>query len=62
MGRDSQDEHIARQTALEEALASVRMEGLEPPPSFHEVAARFVNGELTIEQLIEAIHAGRKRP
>jgi len=55
------DERRARQIALEEALASVRMEGLEPPPSFHELAARFVDGELTIEQVIEAIHAGRKR-
>jgi hypothetical protein len=52
-------DRIAREEALEEALASVRMEGLEPPASFHEAAARFVAGELSLEDLIRELRPGR---
>jgi hypothetical protein len=41
-----------RRHAVEEALASVRIEGLEPPPEFHELASRFVAGELGIDELL----------
>ncbi|HLH16199.1 MAG TPA: antitoxin VbhA family protein [Bryobacteraceae bacterium] len=48
-------ERMSRQAALEEALASVRMEGLEPSPAFHAAAARFVAGELSLEEMLELI-------
>lgn len=40
---------------MEDALASVRMEGLEPSPEALRIHQRYVDGELTIEQMGEAI-------
>jgi hypothetical protein len=55
------DEQRARETAIEEALASVRMEGLEPPPSFHRAAAQFVAGELTLDEFTRFFDRTQRR-
>ena len=44
---------------VRQALASVRMEGLEPGDDAHSIYQRYVDGELTVEQMgaeIQALH------
>ena len=44
---------------MRQALASVRLEGLEPGEEAHSVYRRYVDGELTLDQMgaaIEALH------
>jgi len=40
---------------IADALASVRMEGLEPSPEALQIHQRYVEGELTIDQMGQAI-------
>ena len=47
---------------IENALASGRLEGLEPSPEALAIFQRYINGELTLEQMGAAIdeHADRE--
>lgn len=55
----SQDglERAQRKAAAEQALASIRLEGLEPTESAKAIVARYISGELTIEELVEEIRS-----
>ncbi len=44
-----------RAQEMDNALASGRMEGLEPSPGAMAIFQRFVDGELTMEQMSKAI-------
>ena len=44
-----------RARAIDNALASGRMEGLEPSPGAMAIFQRYVDGELTMEQMGRAI-------
>jgi hypothetical protein len=50
-------ERSVRQDAIDQALASVRLEGLEPTEEAMAIARRFAGGELTIAQMGEEIRA-----
>ena len=52
-------ERIKRQDAVRQALASVRMEGLEPGDEAKAIFQRYVDGGLTLDQMgaeIKALH------
>ncbi len=58
-------ERAKRLNEVSQALASVRLEGLEPGPEAHSIYQRYVDGELTLEQMgaeIEALHAREYGP
>jgi len=40
-----------RQLAIENALATVRLEGLEPSDETKDIFDRYVNGEITADQM-----------
>ena len=46
---------IQREREVENALASVRMEGLEPPAEAHGIFQRYVNGDLTLLEMGHAV-------
>ena len=46
-----------RAKEIENALASGRLEGLEPSPGTIAIFQRYINGELTMEQMGAAIDA-----
>ena len=48
-------ERAERALRIEDALASVRMEGLEPSPAVLEIYQRHVDGELSSEELDRAM-------
>jgi hypothetical protein len=50
-------ERAERQARIERATASVRLEGLEPTDAAKSIFERYVSGELTIEDMGEAIRA-----
>ena len=57
--RNDRRDHIAN------ALASVRLEGLEPTPAALAIFDRYESGEISIEQMgaeIRALHAREFRP
>jgi hypothetical protein len=51
-----------RAREIENTLASGRLEGLEPSPEAMAIFQRYINGELTLEQMGAAIdeHADRE--
>lgn len=52
-------ERVKRLDQVRQALASVRLEGLEPGDEAQSIYQRYVNGELTLEELgaeIEKLH------
>ena len=52
------DEECAkRRDDLEQALASVRLEGLEPGEDAHAIFERYMDGDLTFEQVGSEIHS-----
>lgn len=48
-------EALLRQEALDNALADLRLEGLAPTPAVLALCERFVQGEVTEEQLVRDI-------
>jgi Antitoxin VbhA len=46
---------LQREREVENALASVRMEGLEPPAEAKSVFQRYVNGDLSLEEMDRAV-------
>lgn len=50
----TKQERARRQREVENALASVRMEGLEPPDDAKALFQRYVDGELTSDALEQA--------
>ena len=48
-------ERAQRALGMEDALASVRMEGLEPSMEAKAIFQRYVDGELTLEEMGRAI-------
>jgi hypothetical protein len=46
---------IEREREVENALASVRMEGLEPPAEAREIFQRYVDGDATLEEMGRAV-------
>jgi hypothetical protein len=48
-------ERLSRQRAVEKALANLRLEGLYPATSDRVTLEQFIEGELTEEQLANAI-------
>ena len=55
----TEQERAKRLDEVRQALASVRLEGLEPGQEVHFIYQRYVDGELTLEQMgaeIEALH------
>ena len=53
----SEQERAKRQQAVDNSLASVRLEGLEPNDAGHAIFRRYVDGELTIDEMDEEIRA-----
>ena len=54
-----------RAAQIDNALASVRMEGLEPSEEAHSIFQRYVDGELTETQMgaaLDALHDRRYGP
>jgi hypothetical protein len=52
-------ERVDRGAEIEQALASVRLEGLEPGDAAKAIFQRYVDGELSLEQIgmeIRALH------
>jgi hypothetical protein len=55
----TEQERAKRLDQVRQALASVRLEGLEPGDDAQSIYQRYVDGELTLEQMgaeIEALH------
>ena len=50
-------ERAAREARIERAIASVRLEGLEPTAGGIAIFRRYVEGELTIDEMDEEIRA-----
>lgn len=50
-------ERAERRAAAERALASVRLEGLEPTESAKAIFQRYIAGELTIDEMVQEIQA-----
>jgi hypothetical protein len=46
---------IQREREVENALASVRMEGLEPSAEARDIFHRYVEGDLTLEEMGRAV-------
>jgi Antitoxin VbhA len=53
----SEEERARRQEAVEYAYASARLEGFTPSAFADEMNRRFINGEVTSEELTSAILA-----
>lgn len=63
MAIDTQSNQREKRTRdFANALASVRMEGLEPSAGAHAIFQRYLDGDLSLEQAAEAIreHADRE--
>ena len=59
------EERARRRDIWEQALASVRLEGLEPDDDVHVIWDRFMDGELTLEQVgkeIDILHDRKYGP
>ena len=55
----TEQDRIKRRSEVQQALASVRLEGLEPGEVAQSIYQRYADGELTLEQMgaeIEALH------
>jgi hypothetical protein len=50
-------EGLLRRKAVENAVADLRLEGLAPPADARLLFEQFVQGELTEEQLVDAVGA-----
>lgn len=46
------EEQEQRRTALRDALAQVRLEGLEPHPAFFTYAEAYIRGDITIDEAV----------
>jgi hypothetical protein len=55
--RITDEERATRESRIERAMASVRLEGLEPTDGAKEIFRRYVEGELTIDEMDEEIRA-----
>ena len=53
----SDREREERQTQVGRALASVRLEGLDPSRAAMAIFDRYVNGELTVHEMVAEIHS-----
>jgi hypothetical protein len=61
----TEQERAKRADEVRQALASVRLEGLEPGDEAQSIYQRYVDGKLTIEQMgaeIEALHDRQHGP
>jgi hypothetical protein len=54
-------ERAARRNGIEQSMASVRLEGLEPSDEAKAIAQRYVQGELTVEEMGAEIRAMNAR-
>jgi len=61
MTNSTDQERAARQDCIDQSLASVRLEGLEPSEDAKAIFEQFVNGELTVDEMGEAIRAMHAR-
>ena len=50
-------ERVQRRARIERAIASVRLEGLEPTAAARAIFNRYVSGELTIDEMGAEIRA-----
>ena len=55
--RNTDQERIERQTRVARALASVRLEGLEPTEAAKAVFDRYISGDLTTQEMAAEIQA-----
>ena len=55
------EEQEQRRTALRDALAQVRLEGLEPHPAFFAYAEAYIRGEITIDEAVARFVADIQR-
>jgi hypothetical protein len=55
--RITDEERHRRQAAIDQSLASVRLEGLEPSEDAKAIARRYIEGELTVIEMGEEIRA-----
>jgi hypothetical protein len=53
----TEEERVARQARVSRAVASVRLEGLEPTSSATVIFDRYAAGDLTIERMAAEIRA-----
>ena len=51
----SDQARVEREKGIENALASVRMEGLEPPEEAKAIFQRYIDGDLSAEAMGKAI-------
>jgi hypothetical protein len=61
----TKEERAKREDEVRQALASVRLEGLEPGVEALSVYRRYVDGDLTLQQMgaeIEALHDRKYGP
>ena len=61
----TEQQRAERLDEVRQALASVRLEGLEPGEDAHSIYQRYVDGELTLEQMgaeIQALHDRKYGP
>jgi len=52
-----QEARAWRERFVENAVANVRLEGLEPSPKALEIWQRYIEGEVSVEQVGELIRA-----
>jgi hypothetical protein len=61
----SQEERAKREEDYRQAVAGLRLEGLEPGAEANAIFRRYVNGELTLDEMgseIDKLHERRLRP
>jgi len=56
-GKLTEEGCLERTRDVQMEVASARMQGLEPIPEFFRIAARYVAGELTLDEFSAAVHS-----
>ena len=51
--------HADRGRELRDLVTTMRREGLEPVPWFFDVAAGYINGQLTLDEFAQAIQCAK---
>jgi hypothetical protein len=57
VAEQKQEDRVWRERFVQNAVANVRLEGLEPSPKALEIWQRYIEGEISVEQAGELIRA-----
>jgi Antitoxin VbhA len=57
VAEQKQEDRVWREPFVQNAVANVRLEGLEPSPKALEIWQRYIEGEISVEQAGELIRA-----